>query len=309
MFYWSGWGPSLLHQGAIEVGTTQIGTQRHHAAQTGTDVTWLRSSSELGFDHPSSAISDRSSIIHCHLLSIISYYNLLYPEKVKHHQPSTMISLVQTILSDWPNITHQDFQAIKHPYPSTTNHQLSCNIHQLQPSIINQGWSSTVNNHQLLLATIHQLSTSSRASSIPYHVLLLRLSKGCEGNQGEVAAHWTATGRNRIINSWSTILGASWIVSPRIDQALCTEPWYCMMGFSWENGWCFCQGVEFGGFVSHEILGFFFQTKPPGGALNGGGLKTLGATLSSEFITMKLFGLRMGMWMDGCLVIVFKYIF
>ena len=60
----------------------------------------------------------------------------------------------------------------------------------------------------------------------------------------------------------------------------------------------FCQGVEFGGVVSHDLLGFFFQTKPPVGALNGGGLKTLGATLSSEFITMKVFGLRMGMWMD-----------
>lgn len=151
-------------------------------------------------------------------------------------------------------------------------------MYQLQPSIINQGWSSSVNNHQLLLATIHQISTSSRTSSIPYMFCFFCLSKGCEGNQGEVAAHWTATGRNRIINSWSTILGASWIVGPRIDQALCAEPWYD--GFpagKMDDSWCFSPRTWVWWFCFLTLQGFFLKTKPPGWCLKWCGTDNSGS--------------------------------
>ena len=155
----------------------------------------------------------------------------------------------------------------------------SCSIHQLQTPVINQERSSTINYYQP--SFINYQPQAEHRNSI--HVLLIRPSKGCEGNQGEVAAHWTATGWNRIINSWSTILGASWIADPRIDQALCTEPWNCMVG--WENGM---------NILAKELsLGVLF---PMTSRWCGKwwGLAAVGTTLISDFVTMEIFRVENG---------------
>ncbi len=188
-----------------------------------------------------------NTIIIPHQLSVISHQ----PLTITYHPSSIIrffISIIHvTIKNQAPSAIHLDFSSqelywqtdatstinIIEPLSILIHQPPSCSIHQLQTPVINQERSSTINYYQP--SFINYQPQAEHRNSI--HVLLIRPSKGCEGNQGEVAAHWTATGWNRIINSWSTILGASWIVDPRIDQALCTEPWNCMVG--WENGWTF----------------------------------------------------------------------